>query len=226
MPMSRFSVWRIMFSLGVIISLGGMPVALAQARACGESIDVRSAVGQVVEIVVEDGVADLVRSGDPSTIKVEHTAGHLFVTPLTVVPAGLTIMDKRGRSHRLKYIFGQGVDEKIVVADCEQESSGQKQQDGVMRLMRDLVRGRDPSGSTQKLATEVMFENEQWQVRSIKVYEMPPLWGYVAVVRNKAQAPAMVPLQRITFPGLLAVSAEKDVLPPQGEGVVYMVVRR
>ncbi|MBF0330940.1 MAG: type-F conjugative transfer system secretin TraK [Candidatus Omnitrophica bacterium] len=207
--------------------IGADASSFAATRVCGEAVvEIRSAVGKLTEIVVENGVADLVRSGDPSTVKVEHTAGHLFVTPLTTAPADLTVIDKRGLSHRLRHVFSSGLDEKIIIADCAGPASGQDHKDTVMEMIRDLVRHRTPAGSTQKVSDEVLFENDNWQMRSVMIYEAPPLWGYVAVVRNKKTVPLMFAVERITFPGLLAVTAEKDLLAPADETTVYMAVRR
>ncbi|MFH0754158.1 MAG: type-F conjugative transfer system secretin TraK [Candidatus Omnitrophota bacterium] len=210
-----------------VLFLVGIPESMAESRVCAaDVIDVKTRIGQVTEIVVENGVADLVRSGDPATLKVEHSAGHLFITPLSTEPAVLTVIDKRGHSSRIRHVFGEKIDEKIFVADCSKGSSVPEKEDTVVYLMRELVRGRVPKTATAKVAARVMFEDDQWQIRCVRIFEMPLLWGYCAVIKNKTSGPAVIPIQRFSFPGLLAIATEKDVLAPENESQMYMVVKR
>lgn len=201
--------------------------AMAAGDACsGQTIVIKGAVGRAAEIEVENGVGDLVRSGNPATLKVEHTAGHLFVTPLARDPAELVIIDTRGRSHRLRHVFDQGVDEKIVIPDCDGGPHVAMEGDLAMSLMRDLVRGSMARGATEKRSDVVMFENGQVRLRSVLVQELPQVLGYAMVIENLADQLVVVPVQQITFPGLLAISSEKDLLAEGESGKMYMVVRR
>jgi hypothetical protein len=200
--------------------------AAAQPRVCGDGpVLVKAAVGQAVEIVVENGVGDLVRSGDPATLKVEHTSGHLFLTPLSVTPAQVTIIDMRGRSHVIRCVFDQPVDQKIVIGDCvpSYEEGGQ---DAVMVVMRDLIRGRTPDGAAEQKADMVMFDDGNVRMTSLRVYQMLQFWGYVMVVENLTPRIVAIPVQQMSFPGLLAVFSSKDVLAGGEKGKVYMVVGR
>jgi hypothetical protein len=211
----------------VIGVLCAASAAWADQRVCGEgAVVVKAALGQAVEIVVENGVGDLVRSGDPSTVKVEHTAGHLFLTPLTSSPADVTIIDMQGQSHLIRCVFDQFVDQKIVIGDCVSADENNTRQDAVMALMRDLIRGSAPVGATQKKANAVMFDDGKVRLRVVLIQELPRLLGYVMVVENLTPGPAAVPVQQMSFPGLLAVSSAKDVLVQGEKGDVYMVVNR
>ncbi len=202
-------------------------MAEAGVGVCAEgSVPVRVEVGRVVEVVVEGGVGDLVRSGDPATLKVEHTSGHLFLTPLTDHPAALTIIDSRGGSHALEYIFGQSADQRIVVGECGGSSDGQTGQDAAMHLMRDMVSGRFPDGAAEKLTGTVMFDDGRVRMKAVLVYELPQLSGYVMQVENLLEGPVIVPVERIEFAGLLAVAVKQDILAKAERTDLYMVVRR
>jgi len=200
-------------------------MAWTDQHRCGDgSVTVKAAVGQAVEIVLENGVGDLVRSGDPSTLKVEHTSGHLFLTPLSQLPAQVTIIDMQGQSHLIRWVFDQPVDRKIMVRDCVSHDEDHRRQDVVMAFMRDLMQGRMPAGATQKDTDEVMFEDTRVRMRAVVVYQMPRLWGYVMRVENLTAGPVSIPLQQIAFPGLRAVSSSGDVLAKGEQGNIYMVV--
>ena len=202
-------------------------VAMAGTRVCSqEPVVVKMAVGKAVEIEMEAGVADLVRSGDPATVKVEHTSGHLFVTPLSANPAELTVIDTRGHSHHISYIFGDGADEKVVVRDDAGQGQVPAHEDTAMALMRDLIRGRSPERATVQRSEVVIFDNGRMRVRSVFIEELPHLRGYVTVVENLTQAPLVVPVQQVTLPGLVAVASQKDILAPGEACRLYMVAGR
>ncbi len=201
--------------------------ASADQQVCGDGLfTVKAAVGQAVEIVLENGVGDLVRSGDPSTLKVEHTSGHLFLTPLGRSPAQVTIIDMQGRSHLVQWVFDQPADRKVMVRDCVPDDEDHPRQDIVMLLMRDLLRGRIPAGATQQDTDEVMFADARVRMRAAVIYQTPKLWGYLMRVENLTAGPVSIPLQQISFPGLLAVAASQDILAKGEQGNIYMVVAR
>ena len=210
-----------------VIGLFWCQAVLAAPRVCVDGpIVMRAAVGKAVEIEMEAGVADLVRSGDPATIKVEHTSGHLFVTPLSPDPAELTVIDTRGHSHRISYVFGDGVDDKVVVRDDTGPGEVPGQEDAAMALMQDLIRGRVPARATEQRSDTVMFDNGRVRVRSVLIDELPRVRGYVTVVENLTRAPLVVPVQQVTLPGLVAVASQKDILGPGEACRLYMVAGR
>lgn len=205
----------------------GNGLAMAGPRFAAEDpVVVRAAVGRAVEIEIEAGVADLVRSGDPASIKAEHTSGHLFVTPLSTDPAGLTVIDTRGHSHHISFIFGDGVDDRIVVPDGPGPAAAAAPRDAGMALMRDLVLGHVPAVATELRSDTLMFDNGRVRVHCVLVEELPRLRGFVAAVENLTRAPLVVPVQQVIFPGLLAVASQKDILGPGESCRLYLVAER
>ena len=211
----------------VMGSLFVSSIVSADGGVCGNGhVVVKALVGQAVEIVLENGVGDLVRSGDPSTLKVEHTSGHLFLTPLSPLPAQVTIIDMQGQSHLVQWVFDQPADRKIVIGDCAPDDRGDKGQDAAMAFMRDLLRGRMPTGAVKKDTDEVMFDDARVRMRAVVVYQAQKFWGYVMTVENLTAAPVPIPLQQMSFPGLLAVSSSMKILAQGEKGNIYMVVAR
>jgi hypothetical protein len=148
------------------------------------------------------------------------------LTPLTSSPADVTIIDMQGQSHLIRCVFDQPVDQKIVIGDCVSSDENNTREDAAMALMRDLIRGSAPVGATQKKVDALMFDDGKVRLRSVLVQELPRLTGYAMVVENLTQGSVAVPVQQMSFPGLLAVSSAKDVLLQGEKGDVYMVVGR
>ncbi|MEI8011804.1 MAG: hypothetical protein WCI27_04900 [Candidatus Omnitrophota bacterium] len=221
--MKRFSC----VVLAGALCLGLATSAGAEKRVCaGADIVVRAEVGRMIDIYVEAGIADLVRSGDPATLKVEHASGHLFLTPLTAAAAGITILDTGGRSHRVQYVFGEGADDRIRVEDCRESGKFLDARDPGMDIMRALMQGRQPEGSVHHDGGPVVFQDAQVRLTLVSAEELPMAAGYVLSAENITDAPVNIPFQRISYPGLLAVAGDKDTLESRAKTMVYMVVRR
>lgn len=194
-------------------------------------VEVRGEVGKVVDITFEEGISKLLRSGVAESLKVEHADDHLFITPLTVMPADLVVIDTQGQSYKLKFVFDKGYDERIAISNADKK----KEQNGdgetvVVEVLKCLLTNQTPAGAQEKTMDQVVFDNKQVRMTLIYAYEMPHLIGYVMVVENLLDQSMVVPIQEISFPNLLAVTAEKDLLEKRGSknalSKIYLVVGR
>ncbi|MBF0619942.1 MAG: type-F conjugative transfer system secretin TraK [Candidatus Omnitrophica bacterium] len=224
--MRRINKRVALFMLGCMVC---MPYAQADQQINAEgSYAVRAAAGKAVEIVCEAGLANLVRSGDPATLKVEHASGHLFVTPLGAPVAELVIMDIRGRSYRFRFVLEGPADDKIVIAGARSVEPAEGT--GTPGIIRDLVLGRVPAGAVERKSDEVVFDDGKIVLRMMALYELPQVVAYVMSAENRLKTSVVMPIEEIALPGMLAVSAEKDILAAEGaEGSiikVYAVVAR
>ncbi len=218
----------------VLVLIFGV-VVCAEAKAIKNvfqegAVDVHSQLGRVVEIVVGSGVSNIVRSGDPSSLKVEQVAGHLFITPLLRNAAELVVIDGNGRSYRLKFIFDQGMDEKILIAPPKDAGYVGKGVLSSVDLIRELALGRVPPGAVETAREKVVFQDLHVRLKMVLMYEMPDIVGYVLTAENLLPQSLVVPIEQFNFPGLLAVTAQKDILTPAGttgsKSLVYMVASR
>jgi hypothetical protein len=222
-------------SLFVLIVFGGFLISNAFADdvrriTTDGPVEVLAIAGKTNELYFESGISSLVRSGIKETLTVEQMANHLFVTPLTENPADLIIIDLQGQSFKLHFVFGKGYDDKIVVKAAAHKAETDAGDNSTIGLIRELAMNRTPKGSTEKRADSVVFDNGQLRLHLITVYELPQALCYVMVAENLINQPIIVPVQQIGFPGLLAVSADRDFLTAKGTAgamsKVYMVIGR
>ncbi|MBF0387723.1 MAG: type-F conjugative transfer system secretin TraK [Candidatus Omnitrophica bacterium] len=194
------------------------------------SVEVRSEIGKAIEVVVGGGVASIVRSGDVASIKVEQVAGHLFITPVLRTAAEIVVIDGVGRSYRLKFVFDKGLDEKVVIAPQPSENISENGALSSIDLIRELAAGRAPKGAVETIHEAVIFEDTRVRIKTVFMYEMPDVVGYVMTAENLLPQSLVVPLEQFNFPGLLAVTSQRDILTPAGtvgaKGVLYMVAAR
>ena len=211
--------------------LTGGAQAAARKISTDGPVEVRGELGKVVDITFADGVSKLLFSGPTGSLQVEHADDHLFITPLTIQPADLVVIDTQGQSYKLKFVFDKGVDERIDISSLEKrkESNG----DGetvVVEVLKCLLTNRTPAGAQEETMDKVVFDNKQVRMTLVYSYEMPHLIGYVMVVENLLNQSIAVPVQEISFPNLLAVTSEKDLLEKKGSknalSKVFLVVGR
>ena len=197
------------------------------------AVDILAEVNRVVEVKVEGGVADLIRSGETETLKVEHVSGRLFVTPLTLTPAELVIIDLAGRSYRLKFVMhsGSAPEEMVVIAGTPQVKGGAGDNGATtIGIIRALASGQAPQGSSRREVDQIIFEDEEMRLRATGLYELPGSAGYTMRLENISAHAVVVPVQALKIPGLLAVSVLDDILSAHGKKgsstELYAVVAR
>jgi hypothetical protein len=223
---------RSKFFLTILLIAAAVNAWAGETADAGRTVSVLGQVGRATEIMFEDGVVNLVRSGDPATLKVEHVSGRLFVTPLTKDPAELTVIDTRGRSVRIGLVFDRGYDERIVIDGGAQAAETRDEQGAAFSLMKAMVLGRVLQGASESRMDKVVFDNGSLRFHLKTVYELPGFRGYRGEVRNLRDHAVLVPLQEVMWPGLVAVSSEKDILSRWGAedkgdvSTIYMVVAR
>jgi hypothetical protein len=71
--------------------------------------------------------------------------------------------------------------------------------------------------------TQVVLETETLRMTTQRVYVTGTLQGYVAEAVNRTAEPLPLRLPEYSAPGLKALSAAAEVLPPHGTTTVYLV---
>ena len=225
-------MWRNKILLGLMLLTSGNVLASSMVKQVIHEgpVEVRAEIGKAIEVVVEGGVSNLVRSGDAASLKVEHVSGHLFITPLLRPAAELVVMDAIGRSFRFKFIFDQGLDERVVIAARVNEDLSRARGISSIDFIRALASGRTPEGAVELDQKSVIFQDARVRITVVRMFEMPAMVGYVLSVENLLLQSLVVPVEQFNFPGLLAVTAPQDILSPAGkpggQGIIYMVSSR
>jgi hypothetical protein len=215
----------------LILSAGLSFAVEAPRQIRGEGpVEIHANLGKTLEVVVQGGVSNVVRSGDAASIKVEHVSGHLFITPLLKPAAELVVMDTVGRSFRFKFVFDGEAEEKVIIPAAGKVSLPGRPGGSSVEFIRDLAGGHFPAGAVETAWDEVIFEDTRICIRAVKKYELPSMVGYVLSAQNLLPQSLVVPVEQFRFKGLLAVSCARDILSPQGtpgsRGAVYMVTSR
>lgn len=191
--------------------------------------------GHMTEIGVEAGVAHLVRSGNPESLEVEHAPGRVFVTPRRCDNSELVIIDRSSRSFRIRFsVPALLTDEQLysgerifIPGDSAAASIGQDQ---ALSMLKSMVSGCQPSGSMESGEPQMLWQDNTMRLTVIRSYTTAQLKGCVVRVENLLGRALVIPLQRLSLPGLLFSTLERDILQARGRKsdftTMYLVLRR
>ncbi len=96
--------------------------------------------------------------------------------------------------------------------------------------MKDILSGHEPPGSTALKVNraDILFKDSKIQLYVRSGYDLPALTAYILEARNLMDNSVIVPIEQVTFPRLLAITSDRDMIAPKGqEGdhtAVYLVV--
>jgi hypothetical protein len=93
----------------------------------------------------------------------------------------------------------------------------------VRDLLVGMLRNTPPAGVSVAPHTQVMLETDALRLTTQRVYVTGTLRGYMAEAVNRTAEPLPLRLPEYSAPGLTALSATAEVLPPHGTTTVYLV---
>lgn len=191
--------------------------------------------GHMTEIVVETGVSHLVRSGTSEALEVEHAPGRVFVTPRRCDNSELVIIDRERRSFRIRFSSPErSLEEQVYSAERilipRDNAAVSGRQDQALGMLKAMVSGQHPSASTESGEPELLWQDNTMRLTVIRSYTTARLKGWVVRVENLLGRALVIPLQRLSLPGLLLGTVERDILQARGRKsdytIMYLVLRR
>jgi hypothetical protein len=208
-------------------ALAARPVLLE-----GEPIAVRLRQGQPTAITFPEPIVG-VPEGTGDTLSFEIEGPRLFLQPLDPKVQGLLfVIGVSGRLYPVRFGIGTPADTDVVItlppsppagrgAAAPPDASGLT----VRRLLVALLQGNAVPGVTEAEDRQVLLDTARLRITTTRVYIAGFLLGYQAEAVNKTDASLPLLLPEYYAPGLKAITAEAEVLPPKGQTRVYLVVQ-
>jgi len=186
--------------------------------------------GRKTEVHFPGRVAKIAKSGDPESVLIDNVNEILYITPKYTPIADISVITEDGTNYPLSFTYGKDYD-GIVTVLLSQPDEEKPKRNYTIALMQDLLTGRVPAGANvYKSKKSVLLKNENLQITIDVIYELPRAKAYVMTAENLLNTPVILPVQQITFPKLLAIASEKDMLMAKGmkgsKSLVYMVIRK
>jgi hypothetical protein len=223
--------------LGIIALIGiqcvGFTLAAQAAKNEGKPVDIKVEIGKVTEVVFPEKIMKVIKGGQPDSVLVEVLDNSIYLLPKTDTPAGIFVTISSGVSYPLTLQMSQEHDIKVQIGSSNQKEEGvtRGMYSDVMDLMKDLLLEREPSMSTTlPHQGEVFLSDQHIKVTVNQAYEVGDWRAYVLTARNLINQTVIVPVEQMSLPNLLAVSAERDILAAAGQAndsaKVYVIVRQ
>ncbi len=198
----------------------------------GRPLNISVASGKITEVIFPQKVAKIVKGGGADSVLIEVMDDSVFILPKNDNPADIFVTSVKGESYPLNLIMGNTHESKVKVLYAFDPSRSSNENRGdVMDLMKLLIQGRVPAGATVLQAQEQrLLSQGKIRLTLDTVFELPTLNGLVLTAENLTDSAAIVPIQDIAYPHLLAISADADTLverSQQGSRTrIYMVVEK
>jgi hypothetical protein len=206
----------------------------------GEPVVVRLQLRQPTAVQLPEPIAAVPTGADPHTLSLELEGPRLFLQPLTPdVHGQLFALGVSGRSYPVRFVVGRPADTEVMVTlppaaspipgsaalgDPASPASPQLASPMTVRdLLVGMLRGTPPPGVRVTSHTAVVLETAAVRITTARAYITGTLQGYVAEAVNRTAETLPLRLPEYYAPGLKALSATAEVLPPQGTTTVYIV---
>ena len=194
-------------------------------------IDVHVSLGKVSEVVFPEKVAKVIKGGVGDSVLVEVLDNTVYLLPKTDAPADVFVTGVSAQSYPLNLVVSPQHDIRVEVNGQSARRISQDIKQGALDLMKAILLGHEPAGATVlKGGQSVILSNQDIKFTVNMIYDFPHLAAYVFKAKNLTDNSVVVPVEQVSFPHLLAITADEDVLRPQGqEGdttQVYLVAEK
>jgi hypothetical protein len=223
-----------------VVLLGLLPRVGVAARPVvfsGDPVVVRLQLRQPTAVQFPEPIAAVPTGADPHTLSLELEGPRLFLQPLVPdVQGQLFALGVSGRSYPVRFAVRTPADTEVVVTLplagpgvgpagdlAHQAPPGLASPVTVRDLLVGMLRDTPPPGVSVAPHTQVVLETATLRITTTRVYVTGTLQGYVAAAVNRTAEPLPLRLPEYTAPGLQALSATAEVLPPHGTTTVYLI---
>ncbi|MBI3315091.1 MAG: type-F conjugative transfer system secretin TraK [Candidatus Omnitrophica bacterium] len=194
------------------------------------STTVHVAVGKVSEVFFPGKIAKVVKGGASDSVLIEVLDQSLYLLPKSNAPADIFVTTVSGRSYPLTLTVAPQHDIKVEIGGGSVGGISPGASHDVMDVMKDILSGHEPPGSTalKVKRADILFKDSKIRLYMRSGYDLPALTAYILEARNLTDNSVIVPIEQVTFPRLLAITSDRDMIAPKGrEGdstAVYLVV--
>jgi len=220
-------ILKIFYILAVIFALiwleGGFCASTENYSYSDESILVKVKVGMTMEVEFPDKIANVAKSLPTDSLQIETLGNRMFLLPQKEIDTVIYIVTQDNVSYCLRLITDETQNsthlklKKPLNKDTEPKN---KDAANTVELMRTLILGGNPSSSVSfELGKREVFNNGTLRIVINETYELKGgVRALVLTFENLTDKPLCVPIQYIELPGLLAISADSQILEARSSG--------
>jgi hypothetical protein len=203
-------------SIVVLMILFGLRVDVL-GKDEGRSTLIKVEIGKVTQVSFPEKVAKIVKGGQTDSVLVEVIDNAVYLLPKNDDLSNVFVTTISGVSYPLDLKISKDHDIHIQIGEAKRSLSPSGYRDPI-DLMKDLLLHKDPWNAViLPEQGKVLIAHDQVELTIEKAYEIGVWKAYVFLAKNVVNNSIILPIEQITFPNLLAVSCEQDMLYPQGQ---------
>jgi TraK protein len=217
-----------------LVGLPGLAPAARTVLLTGDPIVVRLQHRQPTALTFPEPITAVPTGAEATKLSLELEGHRLFLQPLEPQVQGLLfVLGVSGRNYPIRFLVGTPADTDVVLvlqapaslpATAHLENPVPNAPGLTVRaLLAAMLRRTVPPGVTEAADRQVLLTTDRLRLTTTRVYVAGPLNGYLAEAVNRTEQPVPLLLPEYYAPGLKAITAEAEVLPPQGRTRVYLV---
>ena len=200
----------------------------------------RIAVGAPTVVTFPETITAIPTSADPEALSLEIEGERLFIQSLRVgFGAVLFVVGESGRLYLLKLVEHEPTDIEVqlvlpqpppLFGDPPPSPTGhagvphRRLGNPMRRLLVAMVKGESLPGVEVLAHDQPLALSDDVEIRTTHLYAAGRYLGFIGVARNLTEAPFVLRLPEYQAPGLKAISADDETIPPKGETRVYLLV--
>ena len=225
----------------LILLLLVLPVQAARIEvSTGDPVEVRIGVGVPTVVNFPEGIKGVTTSADPNAVSLEVEGDRLFVQSLRAgYDTVLFVTGLSGKLHMVKLVEDEVPDTvvQLIVPQAQARPGeapraavrrpgrgGRRQGNPMRRLLVAMLNGDRLPGVEVLKHSQPLASSDEVEIRTTHVYTAGRYLGFLGVARNLTDMPFVLRLPEYQAPGLKAIAADLETIPPAGETRVYLVV--
>jgi len=186
---------------------------------------VKLKIGTITELKFPETIANVTKSISSESLQIDTLGTRMFLLAREMLNSYIYVVTQDNVSYSLHlFIDDAEADAHVEIKKPDSAEGSQKDKNTVntIELMKSLVNGSPIPGvvSSRKNGQEV-FNNGKLRIVMDEVYELEGgAKAFVLSFENLTNRPMVIPIEHIELPGLLAVSADRQMLEakPRGTG--------
>ena len=178
---------------------------------------VKLKIGTITELKFPETIANVTKSISSESLQVETLGARMFLLAREMLNTYVYIVTQDNVSYSLHLVIDDAeaaAQVQIKKPDSAEESQKDKNTINTIELMKSLVNGSPIPGvvSSRENGQEV-FNNGALRIVMEELYELEGgARAFILSFENLTNKPMIMPIEHIELPGLLAISADRQIL--------------
>ena len=214
-----------------LLSRSGAVMAARTLVLTDAPIAIRLQYLQPTAVTLPEAIASVPTGADPAKLSLELDGARLFLQALDPKVSGrLFAVGVSGRIYPIRFQVGSPADTNVTVlrpapsaAPPQAPPSASMSGLTLRSLLAAMIRAQPLSGVTEAADAQTLLDTERLHMTTVRVYVAGAYLGYQAQAVNRTDAPLPLALPAYYAPGLKAISADVEIIPPRGTATVYLV---